>query len=223
MAASLGSTPMVVGVGDDLGGAATGLDIATAVGALASTPIDVNDSPIASTAKTLRRVRASRSDVWQDMEQVNNRVGGKEVRVAAICSYYKSRLFAPSTGGTGHFYRHIKTCKKKTLAASSSSQSPLHFGSNDNVQRFQYNPITARPELVRLIARLDLPLNIVEQPAWGDYIRITHNPNYKQVSRQTTTRDVEALFYCKQSDVKQLLEQAFCVCLTSDIWSSLAK
>jgi hypothetical protein len=74
-----------------------------------------------------------------------------------------------------------------------------------------------------LIAGLDLPLNIGEQPAWGDYIRIAHNPNYKQVSRQTTTRDVDALFYRKQSDVKQLLEHASCVCLTSDIWSGLAK
>jgi hypothetical protein len=110
----------------------------------------------------------------------------------------------------------------QTLTTSSSSQSHLHFGSDGNVQRFQYNPNTARSELARLIARLDLTLNIGE-PAWGDYIRIAHNPNYKQVSRQTTTRDVEALFYCKQTDVKQLLEHASCACLTSDIWSSLAK
>jgi hypothetical protein len=74
-----------------------------------------------------------------------------------------------------------------------------------------------------LIARLDLPLNIGKQPAWKDYIRTTFNPNYKYVSRQTTTRDVEALFYLKQADVKQLLEQVSCVCLISDIWSDLAK
>jgi hypothetical protein len=101
---------------------------------------------------------------------------------------------------------HIKACKKKTLVASSSSQSHLNFGSDGYVQRFQYNPNTARFELARLIARLHLPLNIGEQPSWGDYIRIAHNPNYKQVSRQTTTRDVEVLFYRKQFDVKQLLE-----------------
>jgi hypothetical protein len=135
----------------------------------------------------------------------------------------KSHLSAPSTGGTSHLCRHIKTYKKKTLATSSSSQSHLHFGSDGNVQRFQYNPNTARSELARLIARLDLPLNIGEQPVWGDYIRIAHNPNYKQVSRQTTTRDVETLFYHKQFDVKQLLEYASRVCLTSDIWSGLAK
>jgi hypothetical protein len=30
-----------------------------------------------------------------------------------------------------------------------------------------------------------------------DYIRIAHKPNYKHVSRQTTTRDLEAMFYLK--------------------------
>jgi hypothetical protein len=218
---------MGVAIDDDLGGAATRPEpnpVATAR-ASASTPVDVDtdDSPTTSTSKTLRRARATRSDKWQDMEQFNNHVEGKEVRVAAICNYYKSRLSAPSMGGMGHLHRHIKVCKKKTLAGSSSSQSHLHFGSNGNVQKFQYNPNTTRSELTHLIARLELPLNIGEQPTWGDYIRNAHNPNYKQVSMQTTTRDVEALFYRKQSDVKQLLEQASCVCLTSDIWSGLAK
>jgi predicted RND superfamily exporter protein len=79
-------------VSNDLGVAATRPDTAVVAGALASTLVDVDDSPTASTTKTLRRARATQSDVWQDMEQVNNRVGGMEVRVPAICNYYKSRL-----------------------------------------------------------------------------------------------------------------------------------
>jgi hypothetical protein len=43
------------------------------------------------------------------------------------------------------------------------------------------------------------------------------------VSRQTTTRDREALFFVKQSDVKELLNTASCVCLTTDIGSGNAK
>jgi hypothetical protein len=105
---------------DDLGSAVNGPDIAAATWASASTPVDVDDSPTASTAKTLRRVRATRFNVWQDMKQINNCVGGKEVRVAAICNYCKSCLSAPSTGGTGHLRRHVKACKKKTLATSLS-------------------------------------------------------------------------------------------------------
>jgi hypothetical protein len=50
---------------------------------------------------------------------------------------------------------------------------------------------------------LDLSLSIGEHPAREDYIRIAHNPNFRHVSRQTTTRDLEALFYVKQSDVKE--------------------
>jgi hypothetical protein len=177
-----------------------------------------------STAKTVRtRAWANRSDVWQDMEEVKKVVAGKEVRCGAICNYCKTRLYAPSTGGIGHLHRHIKSCKRKSIVATSSSQSHLHFDSDGNLQRFQYNPNVAISELARLIAILDLPLSIGEQPAWEDYISIAHNPNYKHVSRQTMTRDVVALFYLKQVDVKQLLEQSSCVCLTSDIWSSLAK
>jgi hypothetical protein len=105
-----GSTPMV---DTDVGGggvAAVGPD--TTVWALASSPVDVDDSPM------VRRVRATCSDVWKEMEEVKKVVGGKEVRVGAICNYCKSRLSAPSTGGTGHLRRHIKACKRKALAAS---------------------------------------------------------------------------------------------------------
>jgi hypothetical protein len=46
--------------------------------------------------------RTTHSDVWKNMEEVKKIVEGKEVRVAATCNYYKSRLSAHSTGGTGH-------------------------------------------------------------------------------------------------------------------------
>jgi hypothetical protein len=44
---------------------------------------------------------------------VNNHVEGKEVRVAALCNYCKSRLSGPSIVGTSQLRRHIKACKKK--------------------------------------------------------------------------------------------------------------
>jgi hypothetical protein len=91
---SSGSTPMVdtdVGGG---GSAAVGPD--TTIGAWASSPVDVDDSLTASTAKTVRRAKATRFDVWKEMEEVKKVVGGKEVRVGAIRNYYKSHLSAPS-------------------------------------------------------------------------------------------------------------------------------
>jgi hypothetical protein len=189
-----------------------------AAGASASSPVDVGVSPTVSTTKMTRRAKANRSDVWQDMDEVKKVIGGKEVRVSAIYKVCKSRLSVSSNGGTSHLRHHIKSCKRKSLAGS-SSQSHLHFSSDGHVQRFQYNTNAARSELCHFIARLDFSLNIGEQSAWEDYTRIAHNPDYKHVSRQTTTRDLEALFFVKQSNVKELLNTASCVCLTSDIWS----
>jgi hypothetical protein len=219
MSLGSGSPPSLVADPDDV---AAHTD-ASLLGASGSSSIDVDTSLTTSTVKNGRiRARASRSDVWQDMEEVKKVITGKEVRCGFICNYCKNRMSAPSTGGTGHLRHHIRSCKRKSIAATLSSQSHLHFDSDGNVQHFQYNPNVARSELAHLIAKLNLLLNIGGQPAWEDYIRIAHNPNYKHVSRQTTTRDLEALFYLKQADVKQLLEHASCVCLTSDIWSGVS-
>ena len=92
------------------------------------------------------------------------------------------------------------------LAVSSSSQS--------HVERFIYNDETARFELVRLIAQLDLPLNTCEQPAWGEYIRNSFYPSYRPVSRKSTTRDMETFYSLRQYVVIDFLNQATCVCLT---------
>jgi hypothetical protein len=54
--------------GDSLGGvggASTKLD--RVVGASTSSPVDVDDSPMTSTTKMGRRVRATRSYMWKDM------------------------------------------------------------------------------------------------------------------------------------------------------------
>jgi hypothetical protein len=126
------------------GGGAAVVGPDTTVEASASSPVDVDNSSTASTTKTARRARATHSDVWKEMEEVKKVVGGKEVRVGAICNYCKPCLSAPSTGGTGHLRRHIRACKRKALAASSSSQSHLHFDGDGNVRRFQYNANVAK-------------------------------------------------------------------------------
>jgi hypothetical protein len=82
---------------------------ATLLGASASSPVDVDMSPMMSTAKIGRtRAQASRSDVWWDMDEVKMVIVGKEVRCGAICNYCKICLSAPSTGGTGHLLHHIR-------------------------------------------------------------------------------------------------------------------
>ncbi|GJM96990.1 hypothetical protein PR202_ga13878 [Eleusine coracana subsp. coracana] len=157
------------------------------------------------------------------MEELKRWENGKEVRYGARCNFCQQELSAFSDKGTGHLLRHVSFCMRKALVASSSSQSHLHLSSDGHVSYFRYDPVVARTELVRLIARLDMPLNTGAQPAFEDYIRIAHNPNYKSVSRQATTRDLEKYFALKQTSMIDLLKQAICVCLTSDIWSGNAK
>jgi hypothetical protein len=132
-AASSTSTPMADPTVNSDGDSAGVGD--AAVGASASSPVDVNASPTVSMTKTTGRVRASRSDLWQDMDEVKKVIGKKEVRVDAICNVCKSRLSASSNSGTGHLRCHIKACKRKSLA-NSSSQSHLHFGYDGHVQHF---------------------------------------------------------------------------------------
>jgi len=48
--------------------------------------------------------------------------------------------------------------------------------------------------LVRLIARLDLPLAFDELEAFDYYITTAHSPRFTPCSRQTTTRDLIKYF-----------------------------
>jgi hypothetical protein len=102
-------------------------------------------------------------------------------------------------------------------------QARLAFNAN-GLANWKYDPMIARTELCRLIARLDLPLGIGETRAWSDYIKNAHNPLFKSVSRQTTTRDLAKL-YAEQREMlmKDVLPAASSVSLTSDIWSGNAK
>jgi hypothetical protein len=102
-------------------------------------------------------------------------------------------------------------------------QSRLALNAN-GLANWKYDPMVARIELCRLIARLDLPLGIGENQAWTDYIKNAHNPLFKSVSRQTTTRDMSKL-YDEQREMlmKHALPDASSVSLTSDIWSGNAK
>jgi len=114
------------------------------------------------------------------------------------------------------------SCMRKHNHAS-MVQSKLALNP-DGLKNWVYDPMLARTELCRLIARLDLPLGIGETQAWEDYIKRAHNPLFEKVSRQTTTRDMCKLFDEQRAMLmKSVLLAASSVSLTSDIWSSNAK
>jgi hypothetical protein len=105
------------------------------------------------------------------------------------------------------------------------SQSQISFNPDGSMRNWDYCPMVARTELVRLLARLDVPISMGETNAFEEYIRIAHNPKYVPVSRQTTTRDIVKFFTDRKAKLVETLSSSAvnCVCLTSDTWSGNAK
>lgn len=159
-----------------------------------------------------------KSAVWNHFVEIKE----GELRVAAICKLCRKKLSARSSAGTGHLIRHMKSCLKKENHAN-MVQSRLALNP-DGLKNWVYDPVVARTELCRLIARLDLPLGIGETQAWEDYIKRAHNPIFEKVSRQTTTRDLGKLFAeARDMLMNSVLPAASSVSLTSDIWAGNAK
>jgi hypothetical protein len=79
--------------------------------------------------------------------------------------------------------------------------------------------------MCRLIARLDLPLNFAESPAFEENIRLSHNPVFKKVSRQTTSRDFVKFFTDsdRRKIVVECLQSVTSIAITFDIWSGNVK
>jgi hypothetical protein len=127
------------------------------------------------------------------------------------------------SSGTDHLLRHVKSCLCKRQVATSSNQTSLHFALDGHVAHFEYSSAVVRTELCHLLARLDLPLGLGASHEFEEYIRTSHNPRFEHVSRTTTTSNIDAYFLGKVDEVKSLLSDACCVCLTSDIWSGNAK
>jgi len=162
--------------------------------------------------------------VWLDFKKLFKKVNGKKVRYGAKCIHCSKEYSALSSGGTGHLTQHRDKCPRRR-EKTRMSQSQISFNPDGSMRNWEYCPMVARTELVRLLARLDVPISMGETDAFEEYIRTTHNPKYVPVSRQTTTRDMVKFFtYRKAKLVENLSSSAVnCVCLTSDIWSGNAK
>jgi hypothetical protein len=168
------------------------------------------------------RKRASSSPVWEDFEQVFNFENGKRVRTHAICHHCKQQFSAKSSAGTGHLLRHKDSCKVKK--ERTGTQSILKYNSDGSLLRWEYSSEVARTELVRLIAREDLPLSFGESDAFQEYIARAHNPRFVKSSRQTTARDFVKHYNGRVEKLIEVFKTGVSsVALTSDIWSGKAK
>jgi hypothetical protein len=91
------------------------------------------------------------------------------------------------------------------------------------VRNWDYYPDRARTQMCRLIVILDLCLNFAESPVFEEYIRLSHNPVFKKVSRQTTSRDFVKFFTDQRMKVVECLQSITSIAITSNIWSGNAK
>jgi hypothetical protein len=161
------------------------------------------------------------SKVWQDFEPLYKTVDGKRISYGGKCHWCKCTLSAVSSSGTGHLLRHQRDCKVKL--AKQGKQPILKFNPDGSMSNWDYCPDRARTQMCRLIARLDLPLNFAESPAFEEYIRLSHNPIFKKVSRQTTSRDFVKFFTDRRKIVVECLQSVTSIAITFDIWSGNAK
>jgi hypothetical protein len=197
-------------------------------------PIDVADDQVGGAAdvgeedgdgdeNNAKRSRPSTSAVWLDFKKLFKKVNGKKVRYGAKCIHCSKQCSALSSGGTGHLIRHRDKCPR-SREKTYMYQSHISFNPDGSMRNYEYYPIVARTQLVRLLARLDIPVSMGEYDVLEEYIRTAHNPKYVPVSRQTTIRDLIKYFTdCKAKLVETVSSSSVnYVCLTSDIWSSNA-
>jgi hypothetical protein len=142
--------------------------------------------------------KKSTSPVWDDFDKLTRMENGREVRYGAKCKHCGKEYSTFSTGGNGHLSRHIPKCVKKR-EKDRKSQSQISFNCDGSMRNWEYSPLVARTELVRLIARLNIPIILGDSDDFVEYITNAHNPKYKSVSRQTTTRDITKYFTDKKA------------------------
>ena len=166
------------------------------------------------------------SAVWESFDEEISVVDGVR-RVVARCKRCKKEYTGEAKGGTGHLKRHVESHAKadeKSVSGSAAVQTQLSFNPDGTVRNFTYDANVQREGLCRLIASNDLPLGFGESDGFVEYIQTCHNPNYRPVSRQTTSRDIKKLYKTDKEKIKEEFSTCtFSVSLTSDIWTGRAK
>jgi hypothetical protein len=211
------SPPIYVDDDDDAAGdAATG----DAVGGDATGDVGGAESrqAVVDGAYTKNKKCKNTSDTWNDFENIN----GKQVRTDAKCFHCEKYYAARSCIGTGHLNRHVRVCSKRKKSIR-QSQSLLSFNADGHVHHWEYSADVARTQLCYLIARLDLPLRFGESTAFEEYIKVSHNPRFFVVSKQTTTRDFTKYFNDCGGEIINSLSSISSVAISFDIWSGNVK
>ena len=98
-------------------------------------------------------------------------------------------IFFPKNAGTGPLARHIKI-KHPKHQPRQTQISTL----GGTLGTFSYNRATGKTNLAKFLIWSKQPFSMAEDDAFTDYIRITHNPDYEPVSRNTIRSEMFKVF-----------------------------
>jgi len=111
----------------------------------------------------------------------------------------------PGRGGTGHLNRHYEACLKKYSKHEQGGgvQTQLNIAADGSVSTWVYNSDVARQEIARYIAVEDLPIRMGESPAFERMMQRAFCPQYSNVSRKTTQKDIVKSYHEKWDALRQ--------------------
>ena len=94
-------------------------------------------------------------------------------------------IFFPKNAGTGPLARHIKI-KHPKHQPRQTQISTL----GGTLGTFSYNRATIKTNLVKYLIRSEQPFSMTKNDAFTDYIRITHNPDYEPIGRNSIRSEI---------------------------------
>ncbi|KAK2645950.1 hypothetical protein Ddye_021145 [Dipteronia dyeriana] len=182
-------------------------------------PVEANIRSNTPTESGQDRKRKRTSAVWSSFVIVEKNAQGKE---HCKCKYCRKQYICEGTHGTGNMKRHIKfQCPKIIMhdphrMLLKNSKSANITVSNPKSQN-EFRTIVAETIVLH-----DLPFSFVE---WSGVRKMIGycTDEFHMVSRNTAKADVLSLYGIEKTKVKTLLEEApGRICLTSDLWTSIA-
>ncbi|XP_059436041.1 zinc finger BED domain-containing protein RICESLEEPER 2-like [Corylus avellana] len=185
--------------------------------------VEVNslgDDSVSMGNKKKGKKRRKTSDVWQYYDIVPN-TDPNDPEVWAKCKTCANMYRARSSYGTGNLIKHSKTCGGRSSRDVGQMLLAGKAGSL-GVSDSKFDPKKFRELLVAAVVKHDLPFSFVEY----DGIRAVHQylrPDVPFISRNTGKADLVKMYLREKQRVKSMLND--CpgrICLTSDLWTSLA-
>ncbi|KAK2653795.1 hypothetical protein Ddye_013651 [Dipteronia dyeriana] len=182
-------------------------------------PVEANSRSNTPTGSGQDRKRKRTSAVWSSFVIVGKNAQGKE---HCKCKYCGKQYICEGTHGTGNMKRHIEfQCPKIMM----HDPRQMLLKNNKSANMTVSNPKSQnefRTIVAETIVLHDLPFSFVE---WSGVRKMIGycTDEFHMVSRNTAKADVLSLYCIEKTKVKTLLEEApGRICLTSDLWTSIA-